>query len=137
MPARNTNATREPIILRALEGEETSSSDASSVLIKLGIDELAVTESRYDEGESGPGTHVHHEHVDAFYVLEGQLVFEVEDRRVEVGPDGFVAIPAEIAHTFRNEGPGPARFLNFHAPSKNFHRQLRGEDVDFDSDEAA
>jgi quercetin dioxygenase-like cupin family protein len=125
----------EPTILHAGEGEETSDSDARSVVIKLSADELAVTESRYEPGESGPDTHIHHEHVDAFYVLDGALVFEIEGDRVEVETGGFVAVPPEVAHTFRNEGQATARFLNFHAPAANFDRQLRGEDVPFDSDE--
>src|SRR4051812_41983581 len=114
-------STRDPIVLGPGEGEETSDSQSTSVLIKLGLDELALTESRYDEGESGPDMHVHHEHVDAFYVLAGRLVFEAGGRRVEVEAGGVVAVPPEVEHTFRNEDPGPARFLNFHAPAENFH----------------
>ena len=52
---------------------------------------------------------------------------------VEAPAAGFVLVPPEVVHTFGNEGPGDARFLNIHAPSKDFHRQLRGEDVDFDT----
>jgi hypothetical protein len=36
-----------------------------------------------------------------------------------------------VIHTFRNEGPGDARFLNLHAPSKGFIQHLReGGDPD-------
>ena len=38
---------------------------------------LDATWSRYDAGERGPDPHVHHEHVDAFYVVEGELEFLV------------------------------------------------------------
>jgi mannose-6-phosphate isomerase-like protein (cupin superfamily) len=128
----------EPIVLRPGEGEVVSDDPESTVVIKSGRDELAVTESRYAAGESGPGPHVHHEHSDAFYVLDGELVFEVgEDRERVVAPAGsFVLVPPEVAHTFRNEGPAEARFLNFHAPGKDFDRRLRGEDVDFDAQDA-
>lgn len=123
------------VLLGLGEGEETSDGERKSVLIKAGLPELAVTESRYAAGESGPSDHVHHEHADGFYVLDGRLVFELEGERVELGAGGFALVPPEVVHTFRNEGPGDARFLNFHAPSREFHRQLRGEDVDFDDDD--
>lgn len=128
----------EPIVLGPGAGEVVTDEESSHVVIKAGLDAVAVTESRYAAGESGPGPHVHHEHVDAFYVLDGQLVFETgpEPRtRVVAAPGTFVLVPPEVVHTFRNEGPGDARFLNVHAPSRDFHRQLRGEDVDFDTDD--
>ena len=43
--------------------------------IKASHDLLDVTESRYARGERGPEPHVHRHHADAFYVLEGELVF--------------------------------------------------------------
>ena len=125
------------VVLGPGDGEVVSHDPGSRVVIKAGLDALAVTESVYAPGESGPDAHVHHEHVDAFYVLDGRLVFEVgpaRERRV-AHPGTFVLVPPEVVHTFRNEGPGDARFLNVHAPSKDFHRQLRGEDVDFDTDD--
>ena len=34
-----------------------------------------------------------------------------------VGAAGsFVSVPRDVLHTFRNPGPGEARFLNLHAP---------------------
>ena len=39
---------------------------------------------------------------------------------------------ATCSHTFRNPGPGPARFLNLHAPGLGFERYLRGDFPEFD-----
>jgi quercetin dioxygenase-like cupin family protein len=126
----------EAIVLRPGEGETVTDEPESFVQIKAGLDELAVTESRYSEGESGPGPHIHREHVDAFWVLDGELTFELGAGEVVKAPaETFVLVPPEVVHTFRNEGPGDARFLNIHAPSRDFHRQLRGEDVDFDTED--
>jgi mannose-6-phosphate isomerase-like protein (cupin superfamily) len=106
------------------------------VQIKAGLDELALTESRYAPGQSGPGPHIHREHVDAFWVLDGELVFELGAGELVRAPaDSFALVPPEVVHTFRNEGSGDARFLNIHAPSKDFHRHIRGEDVDFDTED--
>jgi mannose-6-phosphate isomerase-like protein (cupin superfamily)/ketosteroid isomerase-like protein len=103
------------------------------VEIKVDREELVLTESRYGPGESGPEPHVHREHSDSFYVLDGELVFEVAEERVVVADGGFVLVPPGLVHTFRNEGPADARFLNAHTPGCRFADHLRGKDVDFDT----
>ncbi len=99
---------------------------------------LDATWSQYEAGERGPDPHVHHEHVDAFYVLEGELEFgvgpDVEPVRAPAGT--FMAVPPNIVHTFRNASGATARWLNFHAPSTGFIAYLRGERDGFDSFEA-
>ena len=114
-------------------GETVRSDPRSLVEIKVDRDELVVTESRYGPGESGPGEHVHRQHSDSFYVLEGRLVFELSGERVVVEGGGFVLVPPGLVHTFRNEGPGFARFLNAHTPGCGFADHLRGRDGDFDT----
>jgi mannose-6-phosphate isomerase-like protein (cupin superfamily) len=87
---------------------------------------LSVTESRYAVGQSGPGPHVHREHSDCFYVLDGDLTFELAGGEpVSVAADAFVAVPPGVVHTFRNEGPREARFLNLHAPDCGFVDYMR------------
>ena len=123
------------VILRAGEGEELRGADRQ-VLSKLDVEALAVTESRYDPGVSGPADHFHREHHDCFYVLRGELTFVVEGEEMKVGEGGFVAVPPMMVHTFRNEGPDEARFLNLHAPSKGFIPHLRAlRDAESEEDE--
>jgi mannose-6-phosphate isomerase-like protein (cupin superfamily) len=102
--------------------------------IKIGRPELVLTEARYAVGDTGPDPHVHHDHVDSFYVLEGQLEWRVgPDLEPHTGAAGsFVSVPRDVLHTFRNPGPGEARFLNLHAPGCGFERYLRGDYPDFD-----
>jgi mannose-6-phosphate isomerase-like protein (cupin superfamily) len=131
----------EPIVLGPGGGEVITQKPERDVVVKAGMDELALTESRYEVGERGPDLHVHREHTDAFYVLEGTLVFELgrELERARVEAETHVLVPPNVAHTFWNDGPGRARFLNIHAPSGNFHHVLRArrdgrdEEADFDS----
>ncbi len=101
---------------------------ARTLQLKAGIDAIAVTETRYERGERGPDAHVHRRHTDAFYVLEGTMLYELgPDRAAVQAPAGsFIAAPPGVLHSFRNDGPGRARFLNFHAPSERFHDHLRG-----------
>ena len=113
------------LLLGPGEGETVADRPESFVQIKADRHELALTESRYGPGESGPGPHVHRWLADAFWVLDGELTFELAGELSRVGAGGFVLVPPEVVHTFRNEGPGDARFLNAHAPSMGFPDHIR------------
>jgi quercetin dioxygenase-like cupin family protein len=65
----------------------------------------------------GPGTHVHTDEDDSFYMLEGELVFTVEDEEIVAGPGTFVLVPPGLVHGFANRTDAVARFLNLHAPA--------------------
>lgn len=92
--------------------------------IRLALDGLVLSEFEHGTGEPGPEPHVHREHTDCFYVLDGVLTLTLSDGDREAGPGTFVLVPPNVAHTFHNAGPGHARFLNFHAPSMGFDRYL-------------
>jgi quercetin dioxygenase-like cupin family protein len=117
----------EAVILAPGEGEIISDRAERTVRIKVGLDAIAVTETRYEAGERGPEPHVHDRHTDAFYVLEGEILFglgpDVEELTGTAG--SFVAAPPGVVHTFRNASSRRARYLNFHAPSERFHDHLR------------
>jgi mannose-6-phosphate isomerase-like protein (cupin superfamily) len=123
--ARQEEPEHELVVVPAGDGEVLGRSSGRVVQTKLDVDELALTESRYEEGQKGPSDHFHREHHDCFYLLEGELTFVVEGETLRVGEGGFAAVPPMAVHTFRNEGPGQARFLNMHAPSKGFIEYLR------------
>ena len=53
----------------------------------------------------GPEPHTHDDHVDSFYVLEGEAAFVVGGEKLLVGAGSFVAAPPGIVHTF-SSGPG-------------------------------
>ncbi len=123
------------IVLGPGEGEVITERPARTLHLKVGIDAIAVTETRYEPGERGPEAHVHDRHTDAFYVVEGTMLYELgpDGEAVQAPAGSFIAAPPNVAHSFRNEGPGRARFLNFHTPSEGFHDYLRasyaGEDT--------
>ena len=64
----------------------------------------------------GPPAHGHAED-DAFYVLEGELVFTADGKEIVAGPATFVLVPPGVEHTFENRGDAIARFVNVHAPA--------------------
>jgi quercetin dioxygenase-like cupin family protein len=116
------------VLVRLRDGETISDSQRRRVVLLADRPDVSITWSRYAPGERGPDLHVHREHTDAFYVLEGELTFEVgpEAERVSASPGGFVAVPPNVVHTFVNDGPGEARWLNFHAPDTGFAAYMRG-----------
>ena len=74
------------------------------------------------------GPHVHSQHTDAFYVIEGELTFEIgrESEALTVSSGGLVAVPPGVAHSFRNDSDRPARWLTIHAPDGGFAAFMRG-----------
>ncbi|MBW8741329.1 MAG: cupin domain-containing protein [Acidobacteria bacterium] len=72
--------------------------------------------------------HTHADHVDSFYVLEGEAEFTVGDDVVRGGPGTYVAAPIGTVHGFRNAGAGELRLLNVHAPNTGFAQRLRADE---------
>jgi quercetin dioxygenase-like cupin family protein len=123
--------------LRVDSGERISLTEHREVLILAESDGVTITWSRYGPGERGPDPHVHREHLDAFYVLEGEVTFVVgpDAETITLGPGGFAAVPANVVHSFVNASGAEARWLNFHAPDTRFAEYLRalrdGRDASF------
>jgi mannose-6-phosphate isomerase-like protein (cupin superfamily) len=74
-------------------------------------------------GADGPESHVHRDEDDAFYILDGELVFLLDDGEVPAPAGTFVLVPPGVKHTFRNPLERPTRVLNIHAPA-GFDRRL-------------
>jgi mannose-6-phosphate isomerase-like protein (cupin superfamily) len=110
------------------EGETISDRAERNVRILLDHELADVTWTRYEPGERGPDPHIHRQHADAWYVLEGEITFGLGPGGEELrqAPAGsLVLVPAGVIHTFRNDGEATARFLNVHAPSMGFAESLR------------
>lgn len=90
-------------------------------------EEVSVTRAEYAAGLDVAGGHVHHEHVDAFYVLAGTLVFQVGGTaEIRVGAGGCIAVPPHVPHSFRVDERAPAQWLTIHAPDGGFAAFMRG-----------
>ena len=88
------------------------------------LPQLEALELSFGPDFEGVDPHTHPDHVDSFYVLEGEVEFRVDEPRL-AGPGTFVVAPPETVHGFRPLGPEPARFLNLHAPPGGFVDRLR------------
>lgn len=102
------------------EGEEVR---RHRVLAEL--PELEVVELRFRPDFEGVDLHAHDDHVDSFYVLEGEAEFTIEGDVFRAGPGSFVAAPVGVRHGFRVAGDAELRMLNVHGPNTGFAQRLR------------
>lgn len=61
--------------------------------------------------------HIHPEQISVAEVSSGALLFVVAGREVRVGPGERLEIPAGTPHTFRNEGPEEAHWIQEFRPA--------------------
>ncbi|MGH2921856.1 MAG: cupin domain-containing protein [Gaiellaceae bacterium] len=95
--------------------------------VKFEGGECEVLEFDCEPGFGPVDPHVHDDHTDSFFILEGEVEFTIGHETVRAGPGTFVAAPPGVRHGFSIPGPGGARFLNIHAPGVGFIGRLRAE----------
>lgn len=100
----------EGVVLGPSEGERIGDS-----VVKAARPELSLLEGVVDPGEEVK-PHLHRAQSDSFYVLEGELEFQVGGRIVRAAAGSYVLSPPGVVHGFRNASNRPARILNLHAP---------------------
>jgi quercetin dioxygenase-like cupin family protein len=108
------------------DGGEEVARPARRHRILAELPELEVIELRFGPDFEGVDLHAHDDHVDSFYVLDGEAEFTLEDEVFRAGPGSWVAAPVGVRHGFRNAGPGELLLLNVHAPNVGFAQRLRG-----------
>jgi mannose-6-phosphate isomerase-like protein (cupin superfamily) len=79
--------------------------------------DFSLMERTLPPGGRRPPAHRHVNCSEAFFVLDGQISFELDDQSLSGGPGDFLLVPRGAAHTFGNAGAGPARLLVLHAPA--------------------
>lgn len=97
------------------------------LVIKGALPQLSVLDLTFHPGWRGVEPHSHDDHVDAFYVLEGESELIAGTEVERVGAGSFVAEPVGVRHGFRgNTGSESLRLLNIHAPDAGFADAVRG-----------
>ena len=76
----------------------------------------ALMENRVGPGAEPP-PHIHHREDEAWYVLEGELIYRVGDRELPASAGSFVFAPRGVPHSFTVRSPGPARLLVVVSPA--------------------
>src|SRR5262249_51106522 len=68
-------------------------------------------------------THVHHADDEAWYVLEGTLMFRIGEDEIEARTGSAVMVPRGSAHTFWNPSTDPVRYIIVMTP--NIHQLIQ------------
>jgi quercetin dioxygenase-like cupin family protein len=76
----------------------------------------------------GPPPH-RHDWDEAYYVLEGEVDFEIDGQPVTIAAGDFARLPANTIHGFKGASPSGARVLIFAQPghASQFFEQLNDE----------
>lgn len=103
----------------AMEPDQTITMFGDTLTLKAGG---AQTNGAYDlltftsEPGAGPPLHIHHQHEEAFLVIEGHLTLRAGDESISAGPGSFVLVPRGTPHTYRVASSTPARYLALLSP---------------------
>ena len=78
--------------------------------------QVSVTEIVVPPHSAGPPLHTH-DFDEASYVLEGELIFQVDDTLVTKGAGELSFAARNVAHTLANRGGAPARYVLICTPA--------------------
>ena len=78
-------------------------------------DLYSIVEVLEPQGASAP-LHLHRKEDEAFYVLEGEMTFEIGEQTIKASPGSFVFGPKDVPHRYTVES-GPARMLFLLSPA--------------------
>ena len=114
-----TQMTHPPILRQPGEGKSIAVVGDVYRFLATGDD----TDGRYAMFEAcvppggGPPPHIHSREEESFYVLEGEINFQVGDERIVAKAGTFANMPVGSLHSFRNDTDKTARMIVSVAPA--------------------
>ncbi|HSY36891.1 MAG TPA: cupin domain-containing protein [Acidobacteriaceae bacterium] len=72
---------------------------------------LFLMEHQQMKAGGGPNLHLHLNQEEWFYVIEGEVAFQVGEQRLRLKAGESVLAPRQVPHTFSAVGPEPARMM--------------------------
>ena len=112
----------EPFFTRPGEGERIG---RRGYRVLAELPQIEALELSFGPDFEGVDPHMHADHTDSFYVLEGEFEFLHDGEWHRVEPGTFLSVPPNVEHGFRPCGVGPVRVLNVHTPNAGFIARLR------------
>lgn len=117
-----SNMVQYPFLSKSGEGEILV---RAGLRLKVGSDQTGgILEVAEIDGPGSPSPHVHREHDECFYIIEGMFTFTLGADVIEAPADSVVFVPRGTPHAFKHrEG---ARALAFIIPAnlEGFFREL-------------
>ncbi|HJT85237.1 MAG TPA: cupin domain-containing protein, partial [Nitrososphaeraceae archaeon] len=84
----------------------------------------------------GPPPHIQTREFEAFYILEGELDFNIDGKKVTAKTGTVINIPPNVAHNFKNNTNSVVKMLIIIAPAglekmfEEFGKEVFGDDYD-------
>ena len=92
--------------------------------LRAAVEDLTVFEYTIQSGTEPGAPHYHRNHADSFFVLEGQLQFQIEGKKINAPTGSLIVAPRGAIHGFPIATTDRATFINPHTPG-GFERYLR------------
>jgi mannose-6-phosphate isomerase-like protein (cupin superfamily) len=109
-----------PMVLAPGGGQAIVGPTGQPMIVKADSEATAgaysLIEYSHAAGALGPPVHIHNEHEEAFYVLDGALTLLLGDETVTVEAGGFAVVPRGVRHSPSNAGAVPVRFFFISSP---------------------
>jgi mannose-6-phosphate isomerase-like protein (cupin superfamily) len=103
------------------EGKAITNPIGGGMMVKVRDEDTGGAYSIHDNvipaGSPGPLPHLHRDHEETFYVLEGGLTVRVGERKITAPASSFVVIPCGVVHQPSNPGTEPTRVLLIFSPA--------------------
>jgi quercetin dioxygenase-like cupin family protein len=115
------NIEDEGRLVGADNGKVLSNPIGGQMVVKLRDEDTGGAYSVYDNtippGSPGPRPHLHRNHEETFYVLEGELTVRVGSRTITAPAGSFVVVSRGVVHQPSNPGTQPTRVLLMFSPA--------------------
>lgn len=121
MAASHTSEAVEPVVVKGSGSTRIQAGPMGILVIEDGSHTSgthAVIEFTFD-GPFSPPPHIHHQHEEVIYVLEGDMALPVNGELIRLGAGDAFVTPIGLAHTFSNAGTGRLRFLLTISPASH------------------
>jgi len=92
----------------------------SQLEIKVGEEvglSVGMLHSTFPPGSGMPLLHLHRSYTEIFYVLEGELQFQLGDEEIHPRAGSTIVVPPRTPHCFRNAGSSDVRWLMIGSPA--------------------
>jgi RimJ/RimL family protein N-acetyltransferase/quercetin dioxygenase-like cupin family protein len=123
--SEGVKAESEGLFVSPEEGKSLSNPIGGRMMVKVRDGDTGGAFSVHDNvipaGSPGPLPHLHHDHEETFYVLEGELTVRVGERRITAPAGSFIVIPRGAVHQPSNPGTEPTRVLLIFSPAGMEH----------------
>lgn len=110
---------RIPTVRKPDEGLRVASAGSVYRYLAVGDEtngQYALFDNVLHPGDGAP-LHLHSREEEAFYILEGEIVFYTQTQRISASKGTFINMPIGVARGFRNETGQDARMLIIESPA--------------------